>query len=218
VSDPNSPFNADGLPTQAVPAQPAMPGDEPPLPPSDPPGTVPWVPVVLAALAVIALGVIVLFLLDDDGDDAGTTTVAAPTSTVVEQTTTSALATTTTAADTTTTAAETTTSSTPPVQVDYDAVVFPVEGSGVAFNDPVVAARAFAVDYLGFTNPVVSRFNAGDSASGEVEVRAVDTGVPTIVLLRTFGDTGQWFVTGASNENIVVDTPEPGRSSPARCW
>jgi Immunoglobulin-like domain of bacterial spore germination len=224
VSDPSSPFDPTQLPTEAIPATgfppdlgaagggepPVPPG--PPAPPADEPGNVPWVPVVLAALAVILLGVIVVLLLSDDDDDtAATTTSAATSTTLVDATTTTAADTTTTSvADTTTSTSTSSTTTTVPEPVDFDVVVFPAEGSGVAFTDPVVAARAFATDYLGFTDLVVGEFAAGDSTSGEVEIRPFVDGVPTVVLLRTFGDTGQWFVTGAANENIVVDTPEPG--------
>jgi hypothetical protein len=124
--------------------------------------------------------------------------------------------TTTTVAETTTTAAETTTT-TATDPVDRQFVVWPTEGSGVSFTDPVLAARTFATDFIGFENPIVSQFNASDSQSGEVEIRSVEGGTPTIVFMSTYG-TPNWYVLGAVNANIIVDTPKAGDtiSSPVR--
>jgi hypothetical protein len=218
MTDPGSPQSFE--PTSLIPpvgpgdpAAPPPPGDLPPTapPPGDTPGKQPpWLPIAIAALAVAVLALVVVLLVTNDDDNEAADTVPAASTTSIDTTTTSVEDTTTTSATTTsTTMPDSTTSTVPAPSVDRTQVVFPADGAGIVFTDPFVAAQAFAVDYLGFTNPLVSPFRQGDTTSGEVEVRAVEGGVPTVILLRTFDGT-QWFVTGAANENIVVDTPEPG--------
>ena len=76
------------------------------------------------------------------------------------------------------------------------------------YDDPVEAARGFAIDFIGFTDPLIGEFVQGDSRSGEVEVRSIETFAPTIVFVRQLGPDDTWWVLGSATENIVVDAPE----------
>ncbi len=96
-----------------------------------------------------------------------------------------------------------------PPAVDRSPAVWPVAGAA-GLADPVRAARAFAVDYLGFADPVVGSFAQGDSRSGEVEVRPLTTGPATTVLLRQLSGEDTWSVLGATTGNIDVTRPEAG--------
>jgi len=58
-------------------------------------------------------------------------------------------------------------------------VVWPVEGS-VTYDDPVEAVTRFAVDFVGFADPVVGNFQAADG-TGMVEVRPAPNGPVTTV-------------------------------------
>jgi hypothetical protein len=143
---------------------------------------------------VIAAVVAAVVLTNDDDDE--------PVST--EETTT------TTVAETTTTAPEETTTTAPQFQtVDPDVPVFPDPTTSRRFDDPVAVATAFATDLVGFSDPVVGEFQAGDSRSGEVEVRGFAAGAPTTVLVRQLEDDS-WWVIGATTDSIRLATPEPG--------
>jgi hypothetical protein len=78
----------------------------------------------------------------------------------------------------------------------------------VRFDDPVEAARTFATDFVGFEDPIVGDFMAGDSRSGEVEVQARENGAVTTVFVRQLGPDDSWWVIGSSTPNIVVTSPE----------
>lgn len=150
------------------------------------------------AVAVIVALVVALVISDDDEDG-----------TVTDPTTTEAPATTepdTTEPDTTATTATPTT----PVPVDAATAVFPDAAGAARFDDPVAAARAFAVDFVGFTDPVVGEFLPGDSRSGEVEVRPQADGPVTTVLVRQLGPDDTWWVLGAATASITLDTPAAG--------
>lgn len=83
--------------------------------------------------------------------------------------------------------------------------VYPAASSTVRFGDPVAAARSFAVDFVGFVDPVVGAFEQGDTQSGEVEVRPSSSGPVTTVLVRRLGTT--WWVLGSSTPNIRISQP-----------
>ena len=74
------------------------------------------------------------------------------------------------------------------------------------YSDPVAAAGGFAVDFVGFTNPVIGSFRAGDARSGEVDVRGAG-GLVTTVLVRQLGTDGTWWVLGAGSANIQLRLP-----------
>jgi hypothetical protein len=149
--------------------------------------------VIGSAAAAVAVVVGVLALT---GDDKGTVDTAATTTT------------TTTGSTSTSTSAPSTTTSGPSV-VDPGPAVFPDPTTSRRFDEPVAAARAFATDMLGFSDPIVSDFMQGDTRSGEVEIRSFAQGNPTTVLVRQLQDD-TWFVIGASVDSIRLDTPEQG--------
>ncbi len=86
-------------------------------------------------------------------------------------------------------------------------VVWPFPDSAVRYVDPVAAATSFAVSLVGFVDPVVGKFRAGDSRSGEVVVRPTATGPETTVLVRQFGADGSWWVTASLTADIEVVVP-----------
>jgi hypothetical protein len=94
--------------------------------------------------------------------------------------------------------------------------VYPDALSAVRFDDPVTAARRFAVDFVGFVAPVVGDFQQGDLQSGEVEIRPSASGPVTTVLVRRL--RGSWWVLGATTSNIELREPAAlaAISSPVR--
>ena len=159
-----------------------------------------WLIVALAvAVAVIAALVAVLVWPDDDDE-----TSTAPTTTEEPATTA------TTEPSTQVTEPPTTAGPSPTAAVDTSTAVFPDGASGTRYDEPRAAARAFAVDFVGFTDPIIGEFMQGDSRSGEVEVRPVSNGPATTVLVRQLGTDGSWWVLGSVTANITPDTPGPG--------
>ena len=159
------------------------------------------VALVVAVLALIALAVVVL---RGDGNQAAPTTPPAPTATEPA-----------TGQATVTPAPSPTVTTAPPVLADTATAVWPVRSSDVRYDDPVRAARGFAVDFVGFNSPVVGAFQQGDSRSGEVATRPTANGPVTTVFVRQLGD-GNWWVLGAATEQIRLDAPATGElvSSP----
>ena len=153
---------------------------------------------IVALLVVAAVVALVWWLLSDDDDEVTSSTTSTPTS---ESTTSSS------------TSSTTTTSEAPfaPTLTDEElaTVVWPDQDTSQRFSDPSAAAFSFATDMLGFTDPVMGEFMAGDSRSGEIEVRAADDGPATTVLVRQLGDDS-WWVLGAQTADIVLEQPESG--------
>ena len=147
----------------------------------------------LAAAAFLALAVVLAGVAVTAGDDEASTT-GTPTTTAP--------------ATTTSEVAITTAPPTSPAS-DRSAALWPVEGSGTRFSDPVGAASDFAVTFLHFTDPVVGAFRQGDARSGEVDVRPRSTGPATTILLRQLGGD-DWSVLGAVTDDIEVTTPTAG--------
>jgi hypothetical protein len=85
--------------------------------------------------------------------------------------------------------------------------VWPSPDSGTRYADPVEAARGFAVDFVGFTDPVLGEFLVADSRSGEVEVKPSDDGPTTIVFVRKLSDDETWWVLGSASQNVIVERP-----------
>lgn len=125
--------------------------------------------------------------------------------------------TTTTTESTTTTTSEATTTSSTTAPVDPAVALWPPPGSDQRFDNPEAVARDFASEFIGFENVVVESFRAGDPSSGEVPVRPRADGPVTNVLVRQLAP-GSWWATGAINDEIRVDSPEPGAraTSPLR--
>jgi hypothetical protein len=85
--------------------------------------------------------------------------------------------------------------------------VWPLPDSETRYTDPVEAARGFAVDFVGFTDPVIGEFLVADSRSGEVEVRPSADGATTIVFVRRLDDDDFWWVLGSASQNVIIQSP-----------
>jgi hypothetical protein len=154
---------------------------------------------LVVAVAVVAALVAVIVWPDESDDVAtGPTTTEEPATTV------------TTAPSTTATTAPSTTAPPTTAPVDTSTAVFPDAASGTRYDDPVDVARAFAVDFVGFTDPVVGEFMQGDARSGEVEVRPMADGPVTTVFVRQLGTDGSWWALGSATADITVDAPSTG--------
>ena len=131
---------------------------------------------------------------------------------------TSTTSSTTTTSTTALEAAATTTTAATQQEAPGDQAVWPVESSTTRYRDPVEAARGFATGLAGFRQPVVGTFRAGDSRSGEVEVRAAPRGPATTVIVRQLGADGSWWVLASTTPNIELDSPARGATvaSPVR--
>lgn len=149
---------------------------------------------VLALAAIVAAVVIVAFVRRDDTVSTTPTTSPAASTPATSAPATSAPATSAPA-----------TSAPVTVPVDTSTAVWPQAGSATRYTEPVAAAKGLAVDFLGFQDPVVGEYMAGDSRSGEVEIRPTATGPVTTVFVRQLGDT--WFALGAATDNIRVTSP-----------
>jgi hypothetical protein len=147
-----------------------------------------WLLGVGAFAVVVTIAVAAYLITKDDGTS---TQRAAPTTTTV------APSTTTTAVGPSTTPAT--------VPVDTSSAVWPDVSSSTRYSDPTAAARGFATDFVGFTDPVVGAFQAGDARSGEVTVQAKTAGPMTTVFVRQLGDS--WWVLGSSTANIQLSSP-----------
>jgi hypothetical protein len=134
--------------------------------------------IAVSVVVVLAIGAVVVLVTRDDGD--GTHNAVTTTTRPLPATTIPGAATT---------------------------AVWPPASSTVVYHDPVSAAKGFAVDYVGFTDPVVGEFRAGDSRSGEVPVRPSATGPETIVLVRQLGADGTWSVMGSQTANLQPSAP-----------
>lgn len=89
-------------------------------------------------------------------------------------------------------------------------VVWPPADGSVTYTDPVEAATGFAIEFVGFSNPLVGEFQAGDEDSGEVEIRPTATGPITTVLLRQLEGDDSWSVLGAVTDAITPTAPAVG--------
>jgi hypothetical protein len=98
-----------------------------------------------------------------------------------------------------------------PLQAALSSAVWPTASSSVRYHDPVAVARAFAINYLHFVNPVVGQFKQGDAHSGEVPIRTAveqtSLGPTTTVIARQIGADGSWWVLGAATPNIRLTQP-----------
>lgn len=147
---------------------------------------------VVLAIAVIAALVAVVAWPDRRADD-----VTSPTTTTGE------LATEATE--------PTTTAPAPGISPDDSTTaVFPSTAGGARFTDPVEAVRAFAVELVGFTDPLVGEWVPTDARSGEVLVRPTAHGPATTVFVSRLSPDGSWWVLGAATGDITVDAPRSG--------
>lgn len=158
-----------------------------------------------AVLAVVALVVGVLLVTRDDDDGVRTVTSTSSSTTAVTTTSSSA-----TSGGTTTSGSATTAPGIGGLSSDEaSSVVWPSPTGETAYGSAASAARGFAVDLVGFTDPVVGDFQQGDARSGEVEVRATADGPATTVLVRRMSDD-RWYVIGATTADIQPSYPIAG--------
>ncbi len=85
--------------------------------------------------------------------------------------------------------------------------VWPFAVRNQRFTGPLAVARSFAVDYLGFTNPVLDAHQAGDSRSGDVPLRPYAEGPLTTVLVRQNDASNTWWVLGCVSESLQIAQP-----------
>lgn len=108
----------------------------------------------------------------------------------------------------TTTTSSNTATTTEPSMVPTDTAVWPFVAGTTRYADPVKAATDFAVTYLGFVKPVVGPFVAGDSRSGEVDIRATKLATATTtVMVRKLAPGETWWVLGASTPHLQLRSP-----------
>jgi len=159
---------------------------------------------LVTAIAVIA-ALVAVIAWPDGGDDTATTEPPSTTLTTAAPTT----APPTTAEPTTAPPTTGTPTTAPPV--DTSTAVFPSGAGATRYTDPVAAARAFALDFVGFSDVVAGPFRAGDARSGEVVIRDNPNGGPaTTVMLRQLGADGSWWVIGSATDSISVGSPGTG--------
>jgi hypothetical protein len=77
------------------------------------------------------------------------------------------------------------------------------------YLDPVRTAREFMRAYIGMEAPVAGEYRAGDSQSGEVEVRPKIGSrlVTTVSVRRVSGEGSPWVVVSAAAEMVKLITP-----------
>ncbi|MDH4074357.1 MAG: Gmad2 immunoglobulin-like domain-containing protein [Acidimicrobiia bacterium] len=103
-----------------------------------------------------------------------------------------------------------------PVTLEQPAI-FPA--ADVVYATPEEAATAFVTEVLDV--PVnLGEFRAGDSRSGEIDVRFAGEGgagpgvVRTVLLLRQLGPDDGWFVLAAVNDAASITSPAQGDAVP----
>ena len=189
-----------------------------------------WALIAGAIVIVIALLAALFLLNDDDGDDAPTSDSTTSTETTAVTETTSVADTTElsttgvpatevpdTAAPATTGPATTQPATTDPGPTEVPSLpdalrtaIWPWAATDTRYDAPVRAATSFATDFLGFDDPIVGEFTAGDSRSGEIELRTFANGPVTVVFVRQLTADDTWWILGAASENIIIDEPATG--------
>ncbi len=106
------------------------------------------------------------------------------------------------------TATEPATTEVAPPPDEIRPAIWPWADTDTRYTDPVAAATGLATEFLGFDEPIVGEFMAGDNRSGEVEIRAFETGPVTVVFVRQLTADDTWWILGAAGANITVDEPE----------
>ena len=183
---------------------------------NDPNGSWRWQLVVGALVILAALIATLVLVTGSDDDSAGTIDVSTTQASAITTPDTTAEPSTepsTTEPSTTeapsTEAPSTEAPGTDPADAARNAI-WPWGATSTRFADPIEAATSFAIDYLGFTDPVIGEFQAGDSRSGEVEVAAGNVALTTVVFVRQLTDDDSWWVLGAASQNITVEEPAQG--------
>ncbi len=211
------------------------PDDEPPQRRGYWSSTPPWYVMMVAAILIVMLAILLILLFRDDGTEttAGEDTTTSITQTTVETTatvptttgssttsssttepsssTTTSTSTSTSTTSTTTPPSTSSTSSSTSTTVDpavFETAVWPWIESTTRYDDPVEAAKGFALDFLGFDQVFAGQYVAGDSRSGELEIRQFRAGPTTTVFVRQLGPDDTWWVLGSATENIRIDEPD----------
>lgn len=176
-----------------------------------------------AVLAVVAVAVSVAGPGDEGNEvqtaDRDRTTTTAPSTTEPSTTTatTEPSSSASTSTSSTSSSSTTTTAAPPPpsgTAVDPSVPVWPSTQGSQRFDDPVDAARSFAVDLVGFRDPLVGSFEPDGEGSGSVAIRAASQGPASTAQVRRLDD-GTWWVVGSSTVNITLD--EPATGAPITC-
>lgn len=165
-----------------------------------------------AAVLVTSVAVAAVALSRDDDSSQDVATDSAVTTTVAPQHT----------ATTSPPTSEPTSTTNPEVVpvpgVAPASVVWPRPGHEARFDDPVAAARSFAVFYAGFTDPVIGAFMGGDNRSGELEVRPdSDATAPVTTVRVRIMDDDHWYVTGTITDDIELDAVGLGEDGAITC-
>jgi hypothetical protein len=166
-----------------------------------------WVVVALAAVLAIVTVVAVAALRGGRDPDPGAPVV--PSTSAPPTTSASAPSTTAASAAPATTPPGTAPPTSAPAPVSAVTAVWPDAAGPTRYADARAAARGFATSLVGFRDPVVGPYLAGDSRSGEVEVRPRADGPVTTVLVRLLEDD-TWWVLGAVSGQIQLDVPAAG--------
>jgi hypothetical protein len=102
--------------------------------------------------------------------------------------------------------------STVPGQPAATSHIWPAAG-GTTYAEPVAAADGFLREVLGVEDAPLSEFQADGDGAGSVDVHARaedgqtrDQVVATVELVQ---DAGNWYVTGATSADVVVESPAP---------
>lgn len=101
----------------------------------------------------------------------------------------------------------TTPSSIAPAPFGHPSAIWPFPGEP-AITTPEEAARTFAVDYLGFVDPIFGEFQQGDSRSGEVSVQPRVPGPTTTIFVRQLAGDTSWSVIGSATSSIELTEPD----------
>jgi hypothetical protein len=153
-------------------------------------------PLIVGALVIAAAFVTALLLINTGDDDQSGGSATAPADTGL--------------ADTGVATTGLATTEVPPATDAPKPAVWPWAGTSTRYADPVDAAIGFATEFLSFDEPIVGAFQQGDSRSGEVEVRAFESGPVTVVLVRQLATDDSWWILGSVSDNIDVVEPEAG--------
>jgi hypothetical protein len=85
--------------------------------------------------------------------------------------------------------------------------VWPIDES-VKYETPETMAAAFVHEFLGVADASVGTYRAGDTTSGEIDVKSsFGTVISTLLAQRDID--GSWRAVEAVNPHLVIDTPEP---------
>lgn len=174
----------------------------------------------IVALALVAAVMLSPRLADDRSQDvdlidrpSSSTTTSTPDTTSTTPETTAATAPSTTEPPPTSQASEAPPEETAPDTPTSPAVPMLWPGPDhEPFTDPVTAARSFAAEFMGFTDPALSGFRAGGTPDqGEVDVFSKgEDGQPLDHVASTLSlqqHDGRWHVAGARAADVVIDSP-----------